>query len=350
MEIFIIVSLGIIGGYIAKKIRVPAGAMLGAIFIMIAYNYFFKEVKLPNNFRVLVQILTGAYIGSRIRKEDVKGFRYIVKPAFTVLLAMGVLNFIMIIFMVKFTDMDFVTAAFATSPGGLSDITIIAYDFGADVAKITILQLIRLLSVIIIIPTIVEVLLKKFDNGLIKEEKIRKDIKKEEKNSDILKIILTFIIAIIGGVLGYKLNIPAGPMTFSMAFTAIYNITFKGVYFPIKIKDLAQVLAGVLIGTRVTVNDIFQLKTIGVPVFIVVIGFILMNIILGILLYKTSNFNLATSFFSASPGGMSNISIIAEDFGADTPKVTLIQLTRLIGVVAFYPIIVMVAIKLLNLN
>lgn len=350
MKIFVLIFLGIIGGRIAKKLKVPAGSMLGSIFVMIIYNYFFKEIILSSNFRILVQILTGAYIGSKIQSKDIKEFRYILKPALIILLTMVFLNLIMVFFMLKFTDIDFVTAVFATSPGGLSDMAIIAYDFGADVGKITILQLVRLLSVIIIIPSIIQILLKKFNYISIEEKNIKKIVRKKlSKEEDISKIMITFIIGLFGGILGSILNIPAGPMTFAMIFTAIYNIKLKKACFPSKIKDLAQVLAGILIGSKVTINDIIQIKAIGVPVLIVIVGFILMNIILGTLVYKASDFNLATSFFSASPGGMTNISIIAEDFGADTPKVTIIQLMRLIGIIAFYPIFITVAIKILKI-
>lgn len=348
MKILIIVFFCIIGGSMGKKMKIPAGAMLGSIFVMVAHNYFFKEIILPNNFKMLVQILTGAYIGSKIGIDDIKGFRYILKPAITILFVMVILNFVMVFFMMKFTDMDFVTAVFATSPGGLPDMAIIAYDFGADVSKITILQLVRLLSVIIIIPNIIEILLKRFNNISIKEKEI--NVKKVQNKNEISKIIITFLISSLGGIVGYKLGIPAGTMTFAMIFTAIYNITLKKAYIPMKVKDLAQILAGVLIGSKVTVSDILQLNTIGIPVFIVILGFILMNIILGTLVYKTSDFNLSTSFFSASPGGMTNISIIADDFGADTPKVSVIQLMRVISIIAFYPIIIIFVMKILNLN
>ncbi|WP_163470286.1 AbrB family transcriptional regulator [Fusobacterium sp. IOR10] len=347
MKILIIVFFCIIGGSMGKKMKIPAGAMLGSIFVMVAHNYFFKEIILPNNFKMLVQILTGAYIGSKIGIDDIKGFRYILKPAITILFVMVILNFVMVFFMMKFTDMDFVTAVFATSPGGLPDMAIIAYDFGADVSKITILQLVRLLSVIII-PNIIEILLKRFNNISIKEKEI--NVKKVQNKNEISKIIITFLISSLGGIVGYKLGIPAGTMTFAMIFTAIYNITLKKAYIPMKVKDLAQILAGVLIGSKVTVSDILQLNTIGIPVFIVILGFILMNIILGTLVYKTSDFNLSTSFFSASPGGMTNISIIADDFGADTPKVSVIQLMRVISIIAFYPIIIIFVMKILNLN
>lgn len=350
MKIIILILLGIILGDQAKKLKIPAGAMLAPLFLMIIYNYFFKEIILPVNFRILVQIITGAYIGSKIEIKEIKEIKNILKPALIILLTMLLLNFIMVIFMVRFTGMDFVTAAFATSPGGLSDMAIIACDFGADVGKITILQLVRLLSVITIIPNLIQILLKKYDNNIVNKKKLKlKKCKKNIKKGDFIKILSTLIIGILGGTLGYLLKLPAGAMTFSMVFTAAYNLKFNKAYLPFKIKELAQVFAGVLIGSKVTTSDIIRMRTIGIPILIIVIGFILMNIILGILVYKLSNFNLATSFFSASPGGMTNISIIAEDFGADVSKVSIIQLMRLVGVIAFYPLIIAMAINILNI-
>ena len=53
------------------------------------------------------------------------------------------------------TDMDLVTALFACAPGGLTDMALIAADLGADSTKVAGMQMLRLVSVIALYPTII---------------------------------------------------------------------------------------------------------------------------------------------------------------------------------------------------
>jgi len=65
-----------------------------------------------------------------------------------------------------------------------------------------------------------------------------------------------------------------------------------------------------------------------------------MNVLVGFFLYKTTKFSLSTALLSASPGGMSDISLMAEDLGANGPQVASMQFLRAIFIVGVYPIII----------
>jgi uncharacterized membrane protein AbrB (regulator of aidB expression) len=54
-------------------------------------------------------------------------------------------------------------------------------------------------------------------------------------------------------------------------------------------------------------------------------------------LSKTSELDLITALFACAPGGATDLALIAEEYGANTPKVSIIQTMRVIGVVVFYP-------------
>ncbi len=118
----------------------------------------------------------------------------------------------------------------------------------------------------------------------------------------------------LGDIVSLKeIFIPVGIviMGFSMVATAIYNIYSSNAFMPLRLRQLIQVLAGALIGAKMTLGDIVSLKEIFIPVGIVIMGFCLMNLLLGILIYKITDFSVETSLFATAPGGMSDISIIA---------------------------------------
>lgn len=338
VDLIIIFLLASIGGYIGVKLKIPAGDMLGALFVTAIFGVFVNKISFPVEFKFLVQIATGILIGSRIKQKDLKDMKKIIKPILLIITSMIIINFIMVIVIYKLTDMDLVTALFATSPGGLTDMTILAYEFGADISKVALLQLVRLLSIIIFIPSYVKFLIKRNkikgtlnNSNLIVESKI-KNSKKE--------ILMIMIVGVISGIFGIFSKIPAGGLTCGMIGAAIYNVKIKEVAIPGKLKRLVKIIAGILIGGRINYSDIISLNTIIFPMLIIIFGFLLMNIILGKIIYKVTDFNMQTSYFSTAPGGMSDIAIISDEVGADTPKVALIQLARFLCIVGLYPFII----------
>lgn len=348
MYFFITLLVGLIGALVAIKCKIPAGAMIGSLFAVAFFNVLTNNADLPNSYKIIAQISTGTFIGAKITANDVKGLKNIFFPSLIMVIIMGVVNFIMGYFIYKFTPLDMVTAFFATAPGGLTDMTIISYDFGADSSKVALLQMVRLISVVSLIPALMKIIIKKFNTSHKKnitssatidnsKEINFSSLNQKEKFS---KVFLTLFVGLIGGILGKIFNIPSGAMTLSMIATAIYNIYSDNAFMPIPLRQLIQVLAGALIGAKMTLSDILSLKEIIIPVGVVIMGFCLMNLLLGILIYKITDFSVETSLFATAPGGMSDISIIASELGADTPKVATMQFFRLVTVVAIYPIII----------
>lgn len=348
MKILVTLLMGIIGSKIAQRLKVPGGAMIGALFSVAIFNILTGMGELPIISKIIVQILTGIFIGARITTDDIKDLKKIFIPSFLMIVLMGIVNFIMGYFIYKFTPLDMVTALFATAPGGLTDMTIISYDFGAEPSKVALLQMVRLISVIALIPSIIKLIIIKFRKSNknirvnLENTQEKKEVEKsfEEKNKNLSVILITLIIGVFGGILGKILEVPSGPMTFSMIATAIYNIFSNKAYLPTKLREFIQIIAGTLIGVKMNLEDVISLKDIIAPVIIVVIGFCIMNLILGFMVYKITNFNVETSLFATSPGGMTDISIIASELGADTSKVATMQFFRLISVITIYPIII----------
>lgn len=144
----------------------------------------------------------------------------------------------------------------------------------------------------------------------------------------------------VSGMLGYILKVPAGALIFSMIGVAVQNIALQNAYMHINLKRFAQICAGALIGESINANAVRNLRSSVIPAFILIAGIMIIVVVLSFILFKSSDLDFATCLFSCAPGGASDLSLIAEEYGANTPKVSIIQSVRVIMVVVIYPVVI----------
>jgi len=335
INLILTLIIAILGGYLASKNKVPAAYMLGALFLVALFNICSNKAFLPNYFKFITQIATGTFIGSKFRSEDIKMLKKVIIPGMTMVLLMITFSFILSYLMSTFLGIDNLTSFFATAPGGIMDISLIAYDFKANTSQVALLQLIRLISVISFVPFFTKKCYERSNKKNISfEQEIKNEIKEEKS------FLFTVIVGIIGGIIGYFSHLPAGTMSCSMALVAYFNVKTHKAYMPLTLRKIIQSFGGALIGAKVTLSDVIALKNLILPIILIIIGFCLMNVFIGFFLYKTTKFSLSTALLSASPGGMSDISLMAEDLGANGPQVASMQFLRAIFIVGVYPIII----------
>jgi membrane AbrB-like protein len=361
--IIVTLLIGILGGQIAGKLKMPACMMIGSMLAVAMFNILFNKAVMPSNAKVLTQIITGIFIGVKIRKKDIRMLKSILIPA-------GVSVLLMIFFCIglgltlqRISNLDPITALLGCAPGGIVDITMLGMDLNADIPAISVLHTIRLVTVISVFPAIFHAIIRKYDkvhseigdgkninideticenkynfNKAIQEgnksvlERLSAGINKEEN----LKIVMTAVVAIVFGLLGKLSGLPAGTLIFTMVSISVLNIITDKGYMPIPIKRAAQLIAGTLIGSNVSMSAVIELKALIIPVIIMLISYFIINIIIAVILCRLWHFDLQTAFFACTPGGASDISLMAEEFGGDTVKISLLQTLRSLSVISFY--------------
>ncbi len=153
-KVFITMIAAGIGGFIGIRLKIPAGALIGAIVAVAAYNIFTGNAKIPGGFKIVAQIILGGVIGLSINMEAVKGLKTVIIPGLILVAVLFVFSVIAGLIISKTTGIDLYTALFSCSPGGLSEMAIIADSYGADLSKVILVHLIRILSVILFFPII----------------------------------------------------------------------------------------------------------------------------------------------------------------------------------------------------
>ena len=144
--------IGIIGGFIGKASGLPAGTLSFAMILVILVHINSSKLHLERKYKRYVQVLSGTLIGLSISMDTVRSFGKIVMPALSLIFFYVAANYIISWAMAKTGKIDYISAMFASAPGGASDMALIATEIGGDSPKIALLQIIRLISCYTIYP------------------------------------------------------------------------------------------------------------------------------------------------------------------------------------------------------
>ncbi len=349
----ITLTIALIGGLIGKKLHFPAPFLLGSLAAVALYNCITSDATLPSYSKTITQLLAGIFVGTRITRQDLILLRQTIKPALLNVLTLICFSLFLAFILTITSDIDFPTAAFSTAPGGMANMSLIAMDLNADTSTVSMLQLVRLLSVLGIFPFVIQSVLrhKVVTPSSLNIEPLSQDANasiptKKPTQQRLRDLLLTLFIGSFCGIIGFYLKLPAGTMMFSLLGTLLFQLITERGYLPNPIKYMTQLLTGCLIGSTITITALIGLKHAIIPALIIVLGFIGVTLILGFILSRTTDLDLATALFACAPGGATDLALIAEDFGAHPATVSIIQLPRLISVIFLYPIVVQLLLPL----
>lgn len=151
-----------LAGWLAQKVKIPTGYMLGPVFLLMGLNIAEVAVpKMPLSLLHIAQLVIGIYIGLLLKKEDLhlskKHVFYAFASASLFIGAAYVLSFVM----KHLYSLDFRTGFLSIVPGGLDQMGIIAASVHANVTIVTAFQLFRVLIVSVFLVPLVKVFVKK---------------------------------------------------------------------------------------------------------------------------------------------------------------------------------------------
>ena len=368
LNLFLTLLVAVIGALVFLKLKAPAGAFLGAMLFVALFNIFTNFVYFPVQARVYIRIFAGAVVGARMKKSDVISMKTIVFPAILLVFGMLALNLILGYGIHRLTGLELMTSMLGAAPGGVQDMALIAEDLGANAAQIAVLQSVRFFAVLGISPVFLRAFVRKYSpvpdqeaietlesSGLVSSEESSEALsgassgtipetdsktKSVKLKRDMLSFFRTMVFAFICGLLVNMTPLPAGSMVGGMLGAVLATLLIKPSYVPVKVRTATQVCAGTLIGCTIGMEELISLKEILVPAVILVIVLFIANFAFGLLIHKVTKLDLATSMFGTAAGGVTDMALIADELGADSPKVAILQFLRMVCIIIFSPTII----------
>lgn len=144
-----------------------------------------------------------------------------------------------------------------------------------------------------------------------------------------MRQLVTLGVGALGGVGGYLSGIPAGAMLGAMVAVALFNLASDGATaLPRSVRIGARILIGTAIGSLLTAT---VLQTLGINlVWAVVFTLVVLAVGIGsgFVLARVGGIDVRTALLACCPGGMPEMTALADELGAQVDVVVGVHLLR----------------------
>jgi hypothetical protein len=148
-------ALGLIGGLIGAKLKIPAGTLVGAMLTIVLFKMFTKlHWEIPRNFTFILQVFLGIAVGASFQPALFQVMKKIALPVViscVVLVATGAL---LAVIFTRLGILDMGTAYLGTSPGAMSALIVLALDSPGQPMLVVCFHFFRVIFVILTAPLI----------------------------------------------------------------------------------------------------------------------------------------------------------------------------------------------------
>ena len=326
-------AIGLASGLLANRLGVPLPWMLGPMIGNTVAALARAPVGAPTLLRPLVIPVIGVMLGSSLTVQLlVQAAEW--WPSMLLLIPfLGVAGAVSYQFYRRIGGFDPVTAYFAAMPGGLNDMVILGATAGGDERRIALAHALRILVVIVFVVLFFGLVL-----GVASDRQSRPYI-----GISVLGLtdIGWLVAAGLAGVpLGRLLRLPAAPMLGPMILSGAAHIAgVVEVPPPTIVIIIAQIVLGTVIGCRFAGS---RVREIGRDIVLGVGSSSLMIVVavaFAALLATIYGTDLRQAFLAYSPGGLTEMSLLALAMGQDIAYVSISHVARIMAVIFAAPLV-----------
>jgi len=226
-----------------------------------------------------------------------------------------------------------VTGAFSMIAGGASGITAMARDLGADQRMVAVLQYLRVLLIVVLMPVVATTVYGASTGGGAPVA--------GSGPGWSAGLLFTAVCAVAGVALGRVTRLPVGALLGPMLVAAVLDLTglSRGAETPAVVEGAAFLVIGLQVGISFTRES---LRTVGraLPLALaIIVGLILACAGLGAVLAAAAGVGKLDAYLATTPGGLYAVLATATDSGADATFVLAVQVLRLFVMLLSAPLL-----------
>ena len=324
-----------VSAFLFYKLNIPLPWMLGPMFAIIILKLKYPaEVYFSITLRNWLIIPLGYNIGAQVTSSAVQE---IMNQLAGITIATFMIIFVCIAlawWTTRVTGVSFASSAIGNMPGGLTPMLLLCESIPrADVGVVAILQSLRLMGAIAVVPIILSV---SFGDSV--GTNAARDILQIDYMD--IPVWLLVIVAVTGAVLGHYMHMPADFFLGPLVATSALSL-FMGGHLPEApnwLMALAQIATGMYLGTCIDPLQMGKNKKLLIVAIIGVVVIIATSLLIGYILSIYFGFSVATAFLACAPGGVAEMCITGMVMGENVPIILSYQLFRLLFLNFIMPI------------
>ncbi len=150
------VLAALVGAATFEALKVPAGALIGALVATAALNLITDGgvVELPSPLRFGAFALLGWAVGQGVTTETVRTVRDSLVPIVLTVAALLLFGALLAVLLTRFGVFDGTTAFLAASPGALSQMSALGQGLGADATLVATVHTVRVVTLVLVSPIV----------------------------------------------------------------------------------------------------------------------------------------------------------------------------------------------------
>ncbi len=339
-------AVGIIAGLVFNWLQIPVGWLLGSMIGGIAYSAIKGNPQpLPKMFVTVGKAFIALYTAARFSWDTINVAATYAVPLLLCVLISGALSLFHGYLLSRLSGIDRVTGFVAFIPGAASSIVPIAEEMGADAVAVAVFQSIRLLLVVLLIPSAA---------GFFFPADLNNSVTiaiATTANNPLIPMWLSLIVlagcCVVGLWGGNRLALPASGFlgTFLVGLAVFWGCPYE-LQVPQWLFATGLLCVGLSIGVKFDLKTVNKLLKAVLIEIVLVVSLILLCLGIGYEFHIFTHVDTITSLLGFTPGGLEAMVATVMQLGGDTGLVLAMQLTRMLIIIALGPWLVKFVMKL----
>lgn len=326
-------GLGLISGIVASWAGLPLPWMLGPMIGCTIAALSQAPIKGPIGLRPVVIPIIGVMLGAGFHPGLTDHLSSWIIPLVLLVPFIVIATRVSYVFYRRIGGYDPMTAFFSATPGGLNEMIMMGGEAGGDERKIALAHALRILLVISM-----TVLFYGFVLGATAEGSGRPHMAFEDL--ELWEAVVLLACAVLGVPLARALKLPAANMLGPMILSAVVHLTgWVTVPPPTLLVIAAQVCIGTIIGCRFVGSTLREIGrdmalALGATSIMLVVA-----VAFAALVTALTGIALPQAFLAFSPGGLTEMSLLALAMGEDVAFVSLTHIARISLIIFAVPLL-----------
>jgi membrane AbrB-like protein len=312
----------------------PSPALFGGLLAgLVRALAFRRKIAVPSSAMTAAQAVVGVSMGSLVDLATLRAVAANWLPVLLVTLGTLLLSLLAGLALRLQPGISPVTGAFALIAGGASGIIVMARELGADERMVAVLQYLRVLLIVVLMPVVA--------TGLYGASPGSWSGAVDHGPGWVVGVLFTVGCGVVGLALGRLLRLPVAALLGPMVLAAVVDLSGfgHGAQVPGAVGVAAFLVIGLQVGVSFTRDS---LATIGraLPLALgVILALIVASAGLGGVLGATTGASALDGYLATTPGGLYAVLATATDSGADTTFVLAVQVLRLFVMLLSAPLV-----------